>query len=195
MVLLEINTNPSELLDAVQVVTAILGVIGILVILSALQLQATTLQLQQQQLSEQQKMTEIEQKRFSFQIRPEFKIQYYYLGTEGQPNIKAVPTNAPARHLRVHAEKQGKYYATSETWLEFTFHIDDFIDFTFSFNPDYRNTTLESKIGTLLFQDELEITCYQQEVWIKHGKPYITLPRIIPEYVLVPGSKPYITKN
>ena len=55
-------------------------------------------------------------------------------------------------------------------------------------NPEEKNKTLEAKVGHLMFQDELEITCYKQEVWVKAGKPTISLPTSIPSYELLQGS-------
>ena len=77
----------------------------------------------------QDKITEIEQKRFKFQIRPEFKIKSYYFGNEGRPNVQVTLANAPAVYLRVHSERHGKFETSSDTRLELTYHKDETVIF------------------------------------------------------------------
>ncbi len=151
-------------------------------------LQRQTLKSQTSVQANQDKITEIEQKRFKFQIRPEFKIKSYYFGNEGKPNVQVTLTNAPAVYLTVHSERHGKFETSSDSRLEFTYHRDETVIFFVVENPEEKNTTLEAKVGHLMFQDELEISCYLQEVWVKNGKPTITLPKIIPSYELLKGS-------
>ena len=172
--------TPGSLADWIMVLISLLGT---LVIAGSF---INQLGINKQQAKINRLLTEKERR----EIRPWFKVKDFQIGFGGYVTIEL--SNWLAVNVRIDPAKGGKYIVMSNLKIEFLLEVNSTFTITFKPNSEENNITRESKLLTIYSQAEDELSCYQQEVWVKNDKPYITIPKRISEYklVLIPGHKP-----